>query len=69
MSASYEDRIARALGSSRTIDLEHLPIGGPLDLLRLRSIVAELRRAAPTVSCELSLSQASWQELGPWPPS
>lgn len=63
MSASSDDRIARALGASRSIDLEHLPSGGPLDLLHLRAVVAELRRGAPTVSCELSLSLASWEEL------
>lgn len=59
--SGFNDHVARGLGASRSIDLEHLPSGGPLDLLHLPAVVAELRRGAPTVSCELSLSQASWK--------
>lgn len=62
MSEDFAHRIGRALGASRTVDLLDAPSGGPLDLLHLRALVAELR-GTPTVSCQVSVSQASWLEL------
>ena len=59
---AFTARIGRALGSSCVVPVGNSPSGGPLDLLHLRAQVAELR-AGPTVNCQLSLSQASWQEL------
>lgn len=60
---SFADRMSRALGSSRVIDLPGLPSGGPLDLLHLRSMVAALREASEAVDCRLRVSAESWREL------
>jgi hypothetical protein len=57
------ERIARALGSSRVVELGDLSMGGPLDWLHLRAIVAELRKTPATVDCRLSVSEASWRRL------
>lgn len=59
----FADRMSSALGSSRVIDLPGLPSGGPLDLLHLRSMVAELREAPEAVDCRLRVSAESWREL------
>ncbi len=56
-------RIARALGSSRVVELGELPMGSPLDWLHLRAIVKELRKEPATVDCHLSMSEASWRQL------
>lgn len=42
-------RIGRALGSNRVVKLPSLPSGGPMDLLHLRSLVADVLRETPTV--------------------
>lgn len=61
---AFGARVGRALGSSRTVTLNQLPSGGPLDLLQLRASVAELRRGQTgMVDCRLSVSEASWREL------
>ncbi len=60
---NFADRISNALGSSRVVDLPCLPSGGPLDLLHLRSMVAELHQGSAAVDCKLQVSAESWREL------
>ena len=57
------DRVRSALGSSRVIELPGLPSGGPIDLLHLRSRVAELREEPQAVECRMRVSAESWREL------
>ncbi len=57
-------RIAKALGSSRVVELDAGAGGGPLDWLELRARVAELRaEGAATVECRLSVSKKRWRQL------
>jgi hypothetical protein len=58
------DRIAKALGSSRVVDLGEVPAGGPLDWLHLRHRVTALRaESAPTIECRLPVSKERWRQL------
>lgn len=58
------DRIAKALGASRVVDLGDVPMGGPLDWLQLRARVAELRADdAATIECRLPVSKKRWRQL------
>lgn len=56
-------RIGRALGSTRVVPLGGAQSGGPLDLLRLRRQVADLRSETPTVECHLKIAEQVWLEL------
>lgn len=60
---AFAARVAGALGSNRVVTLGNLPSGGPLDLLHLRELVAEIQRKTPTVDCHVPLSEASWSQL------
>lgn len=62
-SSNLTERVSKALGSSRVVELPNLPSGGPLDLLHLNSMVAELRQDSAAVDCRLQVSAESWREL------
>ena len=57
------ERVARALGASRVVTLDDSPSRGPLDLLHLPQMVAQLREQPPPVECQLEVSAQSWSEL------